>query len=339
MKAQLPAHQPAAAHLDRWLPCCSSSTSGGGAGRCRSSRVGLWALVAVVAGAIYPAFVQRFQVQPAESDEGAAVHRRATSTATRAAIGLDDVELEPGTIRSARSSDGRPRRPNSRHRAEHPRLGSTRACCGKTFQQLQELTRLLPDQRRRRRPLRRSTASRTQVVLAVRELNTGDVPVTTWEGRHLAYTHGYGVVAGPGQRQGPRRRRARLPRPGRADAQRPRPSSTPAGGLLRRGPRPATSVVGTEAARSSTTRTTATTQYAATRATDGVKLELARAPGRVRAALRRRQPARSRASITRTARRSSTSATSSERVQTLAPFLDFDADPYPVIIDGQHRSG
>ena len=29
--------------------------------------VGLWVLVAVVAGTAYPAFVQRFQVQPAES--------------------------------------------------------------------------------------------------------------------------------------------------------------------------------------------------------------------------------------------------------------------------------
>ena len=36
-----------------------------------------------------------------------------------------------------------------------------------------------------------------QVVLAARELNRADVPVTTWEGKHLAYTHGYGVALAP----------------------------------------------------------------------------------------------------------------------------------------------
>ena len=66
VKAQLPADQPADPHLARrrvllivnirrrgWvLPVIA---------------VGLWAFVAVIAGAAYPAFIQRFQVQPAES--------------------------------------------------------------------------------------------------------------------------------------------------------------------------------------------------------------------------------------------------------------------------------
>ena len=34
-----------------------------------------------------------------------------------------------------------------------------------------------------------------QVVLGVRELNSSDLPQDTWEGRHLAYTHGYGLAA------------------------------------------------------------------------------------------------------------------------------------------------
>ena len=37
--------------------------------------VGLWVFVAVVAGGIYPQFVQRFQVQPNESAKERAVHR------------------------------------------------------------------------------------------------------------------------------------------------------------------------------------------------------------------------------------------------------------------------
>ena len=39
-----------------------------------------------------------------------------------------------------------------------------------------------------------------QVVLGARELNPTDLPQDTWEGRHLAYTHGYALAG--------RRRRA-----------------------------------------------------------------------------------------------------------------------------------
>ena len=36
-----------------------------------------------------------------------------------------------------------------------------------------------------------------QVVLAARELNPTGLPGNTWENRHLAYTHGYGVAFAP----------------------------------------------------------------------------------------------------------------------------------------------
>ena len=41
--------------------------------------VGLWALVALVAGTAYPAFVQRFQVLPDGVEQGSALHRATTS--------------------------------------------------------------------------------------------------------------------------------------------------------------------------------------------------------------------------------------------------------------------
>ncbi len=37
----------------------------------------------------------------------------------------------------------------------------------------------------------------TQVVLGVRELNTAGIPQKSWEGSHLAYTHGYGLALAP----------------------------------------------------------------------------------------------------------------------------------------------
>ena len=51
--------------------------------------VGLWALVASLAGTIYPALVQRFQVEPSESTKSS-VHRTSIEM-TRLAMGLADV--------------------------------------------------------------------------------------------------------------------------------------------------------------------------------------------------------------------------------------------------------
>ena len=56
--------------------------------------VGLWAFVAMVVGGIYPAFVQRVRVTPAESSKERPYIER-NIEATRAAIGLDDVEATP----------------------------------------------------------------------------------------------------------------------------------------------------------------------------------------------------------------------------------------------------
>ena len=57
--------------------------------------VGLWAFVAIVAGTIYPAFVQRFQVQPAESPKE---RRTSRATSTRRATALEPrrTSTQPG---------------------------------------------------------------------------------------------------------------------------------------------------------------------------------------------------------------------------------------------------
>ena len=57
--------------------------------------VGLWALVAIVAGTAYPEFIQRFQVEPAESQREAP-YIADNIAATRDALGIADVE----TLRS-----------------------------------------------------------------------------------------------------------------------------------------------------------------------------------------------------------------------------------------------
>ena len=152
--------------------------------------VGLWGLVAIVAGTIYPAFVQRFLVQPAESRRERpyidAEHRRHAQGVQP--VGRDQPGL-PGRLveRQQRAGGpvGRRRRPPDR-----PEVVTS------TFQRLQELAgyyvfRDLDVDRYK------IDGKNQQVVLAVRELNRDDLPVTTWEGRHLAYTHGYGVALAP----------------------------------------------------------------------------------------------------------------------------------------------
>jgi uncharacterized membrane protein (UPF0182 family) len=153
--------------------------------------VGLWGLVAVVAGAAYPAFVQRFQVQPAESTKERPYIER-NIAATRAAMGLGNVEEVPYQQDAIEPSELAP----NQQTLENVRLVDTEAMAS-TYQKLQALRgyyqidsldvdRYQVDGREQ------------QVVLAARELNPSGLPGNTWENRHLAYTHGYGVALAPG---------------------------------------------------------------------------------------------------------------------------------------------
>jgi uncharacterized membrane protein (UPF0182 family) len=160
--------------------------------------VGLWGLVAVVAGTAYPAFIQRFQVEPAESSKEAPYIEH-NIQATRQALGLDDVRDErfdytqdedaavqaindnPGTIRNVRLLD--------------PSIVLP------TFQRLQgqlagyQFTELDVDRYEVLTP--EGGYAETQVILGARDLDINGIPQQSWEGRHLAYTHGYGVAMAP----------------------------------------------------------------------------------------------------------------------------------------------
>jgi len=153
--------------------------------------VGLWAFVAIVAGAIYPAFVQRFQVEPAESTKEQPFIQR-NIDATRAALGLD-VDTEPfvydedldaaalvdneATVRNIRLLD--PAIVNSAYQQLQGERGFY------TFPGDLDVDRYEID------------GETTQVVLAARQLDAGDIPQESWEGQRLAFTHGYGVALSP----------------------------------------------------------------------------------------------------------------------------------------------
>lgn len=153
--------------------------------------VGLWGFVAIVAGGIYPAFVQRFQVEPAESSREEP-YIADNIEATRAAMGLAAVTTEAfdyNTDLTARELI------DNDQTVRNIRLLDPGVVTD-TYQQLQA-----------ERPFYRLNdldvdryeidGQTTQVVISTRELSTSGIPQSSWEGRHVAYTHGYGAVAAP----------------------------------------------------------------------------------------------------------------------------------------------
>ena len=155
--------------------------------------IGLWLLVALVAGELYPWFIQSFQVQRKESAKEAPYIRR-NIDATRVALGLDKVVEKnfdytttppasavtdnPETIRNIRLLDP--------------------GVVTQTFKNLESQLAYykIGDLDVDRYPIG-TGGSTNQVLLGTRELNPDAIPQDTWEARHLVYTHGYGLALAP----------------------------------------------------------------------------------------------------------------------------------------------
>jgi uncharacterized protein len=153
--------------------------------------VGLWGLVAVVAGSAYPALMQRFRVEPAESTREAPFIQR-NIDATRAAMGLQDVDVRPFAYDEQLGADALVRNAET---VRNIRLWDPEVL-QRTYQRLQEVRTFyrFTDVDVDRYEVGNDT---TQIVLSARELNPGSLPSDTWENRHLAFTHGYGAVLSP----------------------------------------------------------------------------------------------------------------------------------------------
>ena len=283
--------------------------------------VGLWGLVAVVAGAVYPAFVQRFQVQPAESSKERPYIER-NIAATRTAMNLDNVEVVPYQLDSL---DPQELEPNT-STLQNIRLIDTETMAP-TYQKLEalrgyyQLSQLDVD--------RYEIDGRTQqVVIAARELNPSGLPGNTWENRHLAYTHGYGTAFAPGSAMTSNGQPAFIDTTTQSN-------TTP---VLTQ---PAIyfgenvsdyAVVATKRSEISYSSSGQDAQVSYT-GTGGVSMgsTLRRAAfalrfGEINLFTSGLITGDSRILYVRDVR---------ARVQLLAPFLDFDSDPYPVIIDGR----
>lgn len=153
--------------------------------------VALWGVVAVILGGIYPALIQRFRVEPAESERERRYIER-NIAATREAMGLSDVAVNPLDYTEELTLDDLA---ENEETIRNVRLWDP-AILARTYQRLQEIRGFYQfndvDVDRYQidgRP--------TQVVLSARELNAEGLPSQSWENRHLAYTHGYGAVLSP----------------------------------------------------------------------------------------------------------------------------------------------
>ncbi|WP_079174971.1 UPF0182 family protein [Streptomyces malaysiense] len=156
---------------------------------------GLMVLSAILIGGLYPAIVQKFQVEPNEQAKEAPYVRK-NLTATREAYGIDDTKVTQYDGKSTVSDD-------ARLRADANDAASVRIMdpniVSPTFEQAQEMkdyytfpANLDVD----RYPTKDGKLQDT--VIGLRELNLKGVPKHNWINDHFRYTHGYGVVAAKG---------------------------------------------------------------------------------------------------------------------------------------------
>ena len=291
--------------------------------------VGLWALIAVVAGAVYPQVVQRVQVTPNEPEKERPYIVR-NIKATQEAIGLsaDKVEQMPFALQTdkAKIDLAANQASVSNIRIWDP----SPAVLGKTFPQLQRVRDYyrINDVDVDRYSL---NGRPTQVVLSVRDLNTANVPRDTWAAKHLTYTHGYGAVVAPANAKASSGEPVFVARDvpyatSVSELKLDQPAVYFGEGLSQY-------VVTGSKQQELSYQGDQGTQYAPYTGSDGVpinnlfkKAAFALRFGDVNPLISDQLTSKSKVLYIRDIR---------ERVSTLAPFLHFDADPYPVITDGR----
>lgn len=150
--------------------------------------VGLWAVVAVLGGVAVPALVQRFSVQPSEESKERP-YLLHNIEATRASFGLDKVRVKPfrndGKLNAAALND-------NEVTVQNVRLWDP-TVMQEVFTKLQGIRSFynvpVPDIDRYR-----IDGNLTQVLAAGRDIDDTSLPQDSWVARHLSYTHGYGNI-------------------------------------------------------------------------------------------------------------------------------------------------
>lgn len=172
-----------------------AAVRGSGTWRLPTIGISLMLVSAIVVGGVYPALIQKFQVEPNQQELEAEYIQR-NINATREAYGLTDVDTQTYTAKTEAEQGAL--------RADADTTASIRlldpAVVSPSFRQLQQNKQYynFPDTLSVDRYDIEGTLKDT--VIAVRELNLAGLATAqrSWVNDHTVYTHGYGVVAAYG---------------------------------------------------------------------------------------------------------------------------------------------
>ncbi|MFJ4923621.1 UPF0182 family protein [Streptomyces sp. NPDC088725] len=156
---------------------------------------GLMVLSAILIGGLYPAIVQKFQVQPNEQAKEAPYIKK-NIDATRTAYGIDDADVTNYSGKGA--PDKRAEQRKAADSAASYRLVDPNVV-SPAFQQLQQERKYYQfpatlDVDRYKTP----DGKLQDTVVGLRELNITGIPKRNWINDHFTYTHGFGVIASKG---------------------------------------------------------------------------------------------------------------------------------------------
>ncbi|MEW2049535.1 UPF0182 family protein [Streptomyces sp. NPDC051445] len=155
---------------------------------------GLMVLSAILIGGLYPAIVQKFQVQPNEQAKEAPYVEK-NLKATREAYGIDGAQVTEYSGTSTTTDKATLRDDvdaTASIRVLDPNIVSP------TYQQLQQMRKYYAFPTNLDVDRYNVKGSDQDTVIGLRELNLAGVDKQNWINNHFRYTHGYGVVAARG---------------------------------------------------------------------------------------------------------------------------------------------
>ncbi|MHC5908315.1 UPF0182 family membrane protein [Streptomyces sp. S6] len=156
---------------------------------------GLMVLSAILIGGLYPAIVQKFQVQPNEQAKEAPYVEK-NLKATREAYGIDDAQVTEYSGKPAPATD------KAKLRASADATASVRIMdpniISPTFQQLQQIRNYYAFPTNLDVDRYGKNGKDQDTVIGLREINLAGIPKKNWINNHFRYTHGYGAVAAKG---------------------------------------------------------------------------------------------------------------------------------------------
>lgn len=155
--------------------------------------IAMMVIASLVAGAVYPWIVQRFQVVPNEQAAESEYIQR-NIDATRSAFGLDNINVQNYDATTATNQGGLSGESEtiSNIRLLDPNVVSA------SFAQLQQFRPYYRFDDTLAVDRYKIDGEVQDTVIAARELNPGQNADSSWFNQHVVYTHGYGVIAAYG---------------------------------------------------------------------------------------------------------------------------------------------